>query len=105
MLLLHGAKVYITARDSKKAQDAVKELSDATKHTPGLLVLDLSDLGSVKTAAEHFLRYRTFECHFEGRIENDGAQKRNRITYPVQQCVSLWCYRPWWYILSENIGE
>lgn len=73
MLLLRGAKVYITAQDSKKAHDTVKELSEATKHTPGLLVLDLSDLGSVKTAAEDFLRYRTFDPYCEGRTENNGA--------------------------------
>ncbi|KAF9559167.1 NAD(P)-binding protein [Agrocybe pediades] len=55
-LLAHNAKVYIAARNEEKAERAIAELKKETGNADAhFLKLDLSDLGSVKRAAEEFL--------------------------------------------------
>ena len=55
-LLLHHAKVYIAARSQEKAEAAIKDLKQETGKEALFLKLDLSDLKSVKAAAEEFMR-------------------------------------------------
>jgi NAD(P)-dependent dehydrogenase (short-subunit alcohol dehydrogenase family) len=47
--------VYIAARSSIKAEEAIKELKTGTGKLALFLKLDLADLKSVKRAAEEFL--------------------------------------------------
>ncbi|PPQ73482.1 hypothetical protein CVT26_010184 [Gymnopilus dilepis] len=54
-LLAHNAKVYIAARIQEKVEAAIQELMDETGNEAIFLKLDLSDLKSVKAAAEEFL--------------------------------------------------
>ncbi|KAF6757289.1 hypothetical protein DFP72DRAFT_1113173 [Ephemerocybe angulata] len=58
-LLNHNAKVYVAARDKKRAEQAIKELQEMTGKESTFLQLDLSDLQSVKRAAEEFRRQET----------------------------------------------
>ncbi|KAF5309691.1 hypothetical protein D9611_014710 [Ephemerocybe angulata] len=55
-LLSHNAKVYFAARDKTRAEQAIKDLKQETGKEGIFLQLDLSDLPSVKRAAEEFLR-------------------------------------------------
>jgi retinol dehydrogenase 12 len=54
-LLAHNAKVYIAARNPQKAEDAIQDLKIHTGKTALYLSLDLTDLKSIKAAAEEFL--------------------------------------------------
>ncbi|KAG8812848.1 hypothetical protein FRC17_001792, partial [Serendipita sp. 399] len=55
-MLQHDAKIYMMSRDSQKSHDAIKRLKEETgKDTIELIPLDLSDLQSVRKAAETFL--------------------------------------------------
>ena len=54
-LLQHNAKVYLAARSPDKASQAIEELKAATGKQAIFLQLDLSDLHSVRKAAEEFL--------------------------------------------------
>ena len=54
-LLQHNAKVYLAARSPDKASKAIAELQTATGKQAIFLQLDLSDLHSVRKAAEEFL--------------------------------------------------
>jgi len=56
-LLAHNAKVYVAARSQEKAEQAIKDLKEATGKEGIFLKLDLSDLPSIKAAAQEFLRY------------------------------------------------
>ena len=57
MLLSKGAKVYIATRSVEKSQAAIEELKKETgKETIYFLRVDLSDLVSVKAAAEEFVK-------------------------------------------------
>jgi retinol dehydrogenase-12 len=51
-----NAKVYMAARNSQKTADALKHLEEETGRNATLLPLDLSDLHSVRAAAEQFMR-------------------------------------------------
>lgn len=55
-LLAHNAKVYIAARNQEKSELAIQDLKHETGKEAIFLKLDLSDLKSVKAAAEEFLR-------------------------------------------------
>ena len=56
MLLSKGAKVYIAARSEEKSRKAIGELKQETgKDSVLFLKLDLSDLVSIKAAAEEFI--------------------------------------------------
>ncbi|KAI1354755.1 putative estradiol 17 beta-dehydrogenase [Xylaria sp. FL0043] len=58
LLYKKNAKVYVGARSESKAQTAIKDIKDAAPSSTGSLIyfhLDLSDLTSVKAAAETFL--------------------------------------------------
>ena len=55
MLLQHDAKVYLAARSTNKAEEAIRTLKAATGKEAIFLQLDLSDLASVKRSAEEFL--------------------------------------------------
>ncbi|KAF9524304.1 hypothetical protein CPB83DRAFT_898051 [Crepidotus variabilis] len=54
-LLSHNAKVYLAARSKEKAEAAIRELKQLTGQEGIFLKLDLSELSSVKAAAEEFL--------------------------------------------------
>jgi retinol dehydrogenase 12 len=54
-LLQHNAKVYLAARSKSKADQALKELKEKTGKDAIFLELDLSNLASVKRAAQEFL--------------------------------------------------
>ncbi|KAI0030924.1 NAD(P)-binding protein [Vararia minispora EC-137] len=54
-LLSHGAKVYIAARTAEKTKAAIDNLKTETGREAIFLQLDLSDLVSVKRAAQEFL--------------------------------------------------
>ena len=58
VLLEKNAKVYITCRSAKKAEEAADKLEKevGTSRRPEVLVLDLADLKSVKRAVEEFRR-------------------------------------------------
>jgi len=53
-LLSHNAKVYIAARNSEKADEAIADLKTVTGKEAIFLKLDLADLKAVKAAAEEF---------------------------------------------------
>ena len=55
VLLARNARVYITSRDRVKGQQAVDELRKISEAIH-VLHLDLSDLYSVRRAAEEFMR-------------------------------------------------
>jgi len=56
VLLSKGAKVYLLARSQEKSQTAIDELKKETgKESVFFLKLDLTDLVSIKTAAEEFI--------------------------------------------------
>lgn len=57
VLLSKGAKVYIATRSGEKSQAVIEELQKETGNTSiFFLKLDLSDLVSVKAAAEEFVK-------------------------------------------------
>ena len=57
MLLSKGAKVYIATRSVEKSQAAIEELKKETgKESIYFLKVDLSDLVSIKAAAEEFVK-------------------------------------------------
>ncbi|KAF8834654.1 NAD(P)-binding protein [Paxillus ammoniavirescens] len=56
VLLSKNAKVWIACRDVSKGEAALKELKERTGHDAHLLKLNLSNLKSIKDAAEEFLR-------------------------------------------------
>ncbi|KAF9484233.1 NAD(P)-binding protein [Pholiota conissans] len=53
-LLAHNAKVYIAARNPERVKQAIDDLKQQTGKEAIFLPLDLSDLHSVKAAAEEF---------------------------------------------------
>lgn len=58
-LLAKNCKVYVAARSEEKAKEAIADLKKATGQEGVLLKLDLSDLASVKSAAQEFLSKET----------------------------------------------
>jgi len=54
-LLEHNAKVYLAARSKKNADAAIEDLKEKTGKEAIFLELDLSDIASVRKAAEEFL--------------------------------------------------
>jgi len=54
-LLEHNAKVYMASRSKEKADTAIKELVQQTGKEAVFLELDLSNLASVRKAAEDFM--------------------------------------------------
>ncbi|CAK5262215.1 unnamed protein product [Mycena citricolor] len=59
VLLTWNATVYMASRNASKAEAAIQELFETTGKRAIFLELDLADLGSVKRAAEEFLRKGT----------------------------------------------
>jgi NAD(P)-dependent dehydrogenase (short-subunit alcohol dehydrogenase family) len=56
-LAKHGARVYIASRSASKFDDAKRDiLAESPNADVRFLSLDLADLGSVKAAAERFLK-------------------------------------------------
>lgn len=55
-LLEKNAKVYIASRDSEKTTNALANLKKETGHDAILIPIDLTDLHSVRRAAETFLQ-------------------------------------------------
>ncbi|PPR04095.1 hypothetical protein CVT24_010668 [Panaeolus cyanescens] len=55
-LLAHNATVYLAARNENKTKQAIADLKQETGKEGIFLELDLSDLRSVKRAAEEYLR-------------------------------------------------
>ena len=56
-LLTKNAKVYIATRNEDRARAAIEDLKRTTGKEAIFLKLDLSSLGSIKVAAEEFLRW------------------------------------------------
>ena len=56
VLLQHNARVYLAARSPAKASAAIEELAKETGKTAIFLQLDLSDLASIRAAADDFMR-------------------------------------------------
>jgi len=70
VLLSKGAKVYIATRSKEKSEAAIEELKRETgNQSVFFLKLDLSDLVSVKAAAEEFIE-REIELH---TLYNNGG--------------------------------
>ncbi|KAH9019615.1 NAD-P-binding protein [Lactarius hengduanensis] len=70
VLLLKGARVYIATRSEEKSQKAIEELKKETgKDSIFFLKLDLSDLVSIKAAAEEYISKET-ELH---TLYNNGG--------------------------------
>ncbi|KAF8483435.1 NAD(P)-binding protein [Russula ochroleuca] len=70
VLLSNGAKIYIATRSKEKSEAVIEELKRETgKESIFFLQLDLSDLVSVKTAAEEFIS-RESELH---TLYNNGG--------------------------------
>lgn len=63
MLLQHNAKVYIGARDRRKAEAAIEELKEVTGREALFLELNLANLASVRKAAETFLAWVPVICY------------------------------------------
>lgn len=62
VLLQHNAKVYIACRSAAKARDAAEELKKLTGKTDGdlhVLILDLANLPTIKSAVAEFLQKET----------------------------------------------
>jgi len=55
-LLAHNARVYLACRNAEQARAAIEELKKDTGKEGIFLQLDLSDLASVKRAADEFTR-------------------------------------------------
>ena len=55
-LLTKNAKVYLATRNEDRAKAAIEDLKQTTGKEAIFLKLDLSSLGSIKAAAEEFLR-------------------------------------------------
>ncbi|CAD6578599.1 MAG: hypothetical protein TREMPRED_002228 [Tremellales sp. Tagirdzhanova-0007] len=68
-LLKHNAKVYMTSRSISRGEAAIAKLKMETGKEAILLKLDLSDLNSVKSAADEFL---SNEDHLDVLFENAG---------------------------------
>ncbi|PCH40330.1 NAD(P)-binding protein [Wolfiporia cocos MD-104 SS10] len=62
VLLQHNAKVYMGARSKGKADEAIQQLKEETGKEAIWLQMDLSNLASVRKAAEDFLSKET-ELH------------------------------------------
>jgi len=56
VLLTRNAKVWIACRNASRGEAALRELKELTGQDAHLLILDLSNLGSIKLSAEEFLR-------------------------------------------------
>ncbi|KAH0836337.1 hypothetical protein J3R83DRAFT_7889 [Lanmaoa asiatica] len=56
VLLAHGARVYIAARNRAQSEDTIRQLKQETGNEAVFLNLDLANLKAVKAAAEEFLR-------------------------------------------------
>ncbi|TIA92732.1 hypothetical protein E3P99_00513 [Wallemia hederae] len=69
-LLSHNAKVYIGGRDIAKVSAAIAELYNDTGKTAHPFIIDLSDFGSVKSAANAFL---SKEKHLDVLFNNAGV--------------------------------
>ena len=54
-MLAKNAKVYLAARNEDRAKAAIEDLKQTTGKEANFLKLDLSSLGSIRTAAEEFL--------------------------------------------------
>ncbi len=57
VLLTKNAKVYIATRNEQKSKAVIEELREKTGKEALFLMLDLSDLNSVKVSAEEFLKF------------------------------------------------
>lgn len=55
VLLAHGAKVYIAARNQAASEEAIRQLKQETGNEAIFLKLDLGDLKAIKASAEEFL--------------------------------------------------
>ncbi|KAF0329258.1 short-chain dehydrogenase [Colletotrichum asianum] len=74
LLYSKNAKVYVAARSETKANDAIAAIREAWPGSTGsleFLHLDLSDLGNVRTAAQHFLAQ---EERLDALINNAAIQ-------------------------------
>ena len=54
---MHNAKVYLAARSTQKANEAIAELKNETGKEAIFLQLDLSDIHAIRRSAQEFLSY------------------------------------------------
>jgi len=76
-LLAHNAKIYIATRSAARAADAIEELKKATGKGDDriqFLKLDLTDLGSIKAAADEFT---SKESRLDVLMNNGGVMIYN----------------------------
>jgi len=84
-LLEHNAKVYMASRTPEKAAKAIEELKRDTGKEALLLRLDLSDLQSIKAAAEEFISKET-ELHV---LYNNAAATNPEVADTTAQGYDL----------------
>lgn len=72
----HNAKVYIAARSKEKAEQAILDLKEQTGKEAIFLELDLSDLRSVKAAAEQFQRCELCSIN-QHAFSSTNSQEKN----------------------------
>jgi retinol dehydrogenase-12 len=78
--------VYVAGRDSAKADAAIAELQTLTQRTAKFLRLDLSDLKSVKAAADEFAQNEK-ELHVlfnNAGVMNPPVRELTRDGYDLQ---------------------
>ncbi|KAI0253325.1 NAD(P)-binding protein [Lactifluus subvellereus] len=87
VLLSKGAKVYIATRSEEKSQRAIEDLKkDTGKESIYFLKLDLSDLATIKVAAEEFIGKES-ELHTlynNGGVMNTPIDQVTRQGYDMQ---------------------
>ncbi|KAJ7679459.1 hypothetical protein DFH06DRAFT_974876 [Mycena polygramma] len=80
-LLLKNAKVYLAARSPERAAAAIKRLEDETKRMAIFIQLDLSDLPSVRRAADAFLAQ---ESRLDILFNNGGVMTSDPVPLTAQ---------------------
>jgi retinol dehydrogenase 12 len=91
--------VYVAGRDSTKANAAIEELQALTQKTAKFLLLDLSDLKSVKAAAEEFAQKET-ELHVlfnNAAVMTPPVEELTRDRYDLQFGTNA--LGKWWVFL------
>ena len=98
-LLAHNAKVYLAARSTQKANDAIAELKNETGKEAIFLQLDLSDILAVRRSAQEFLSY-VVHVSFSSRLT-----RRHAFTGRKVNCTSLSTTRESRVVLLEAVDS
>ena len=93
VLLEHNAKVYMAARDRKKAEVAIEELKKETGREALFLELNLANLASVRKAAESFLKWVWSSCCFTRSVLISFEDRRKNCTCStITRARSIICF-------------